>query len=248
MAVDTPLPGDVRGDVSGDVPRDLSRSRVRGTCHRLVPSQFPPIGVFDTVASPEDALLAMALEGLTNDRLQLPLKRAGLLPPGEWVVGEPGATAVMAAFLHAAPDGGRFSHGALGAWYAGRSRETAISETVYHQRRRLAASPALGMIASITMREWVHTLDATLVDLRGAQQRHPELYDPLSYEHSQPFGEAQRASGATGLVYDSVRDAGGTCVVLYRPRTVVPLRQGVHLEYRWSGSPEPAVILLEQLR
>jgi hypothetical protein len=104
------------------------------------------------------------------------------------------------------------------------------------------------MVASITMREWVHTLDATLVDIRGMQGSHPQLYDPQSYAISQPFGEAHRASGVTGIVYDSVRHAGGSCVVLYKPRAVLPLRQGVHLEYRWNGSDQPTVVLLEQLR
>lgn len=224
------------------------RSRVRGRCHRLVTSQFPPIGVFESVASPDDALAAMTLEGLTNDRLQLPLRRAGLLPREEWIVNEPGATAVMAAFLHAAPDGGRFSSGELGAWYSARTRETAISETVHHQRRRLQASPSMSMVASITMREWVHTLDATLVDLRGMQSSRPSLYARDSYAGSQPFGEAIRATGATGIVYDSVRHPGGSCIVLYKPRAALPLRQGVHLEYRWNGSHDPTVVLLEQLR
>lgn len=226
----------------------IAQSRVRGTWHRLIPSQFPPIGVFDLVADPADALLAMTLEGLTNDRLQLPLRRAKLLPQNEWVTGEPGATAVMAAFLHAVPSGGRFSRGELGAWYAARSRDTAITETLYHHHRRLAASPALGMVASITMREWVHSLNAALVDIRGLQSRLPELYDPSSYAASQPFGEAQRAAGETGVVYDSVRHTGGTCIVIYKPRAVVPLRQGVHLEYRWHGDDQPTVVLLEQLR
>ena len=224
------------------------RARVRGRCHRLVPSQFPPIGVFDTVASADDALAAMVLEGLTNDRLQLPLRRAQLLPAPDWIVNEPGATAVMAAFLHAAPEGGRFSSGQLGAWYAARTRETAISETSHQQGRRLAASPTLAMVASITMREWVHTLDATLVDLRGMEEGRPELYHPDSYALSQPFGESQRSSGATGIVYNSVRHRGGSCVVLYKPRAVLPLRQGVHLEYRWNGGNQPTVVLLEQLR
>lgn len=234
-------------DVTRD-PQTFPKSRIRGTGHRLVPSQFPPIGVFDSVASPEDAIAAMTLEGFTNARLQLPLARARLLERDDWVVGQPGATIVMAAFLHAAPDGGRFSSGTLGAWYAARTRDTAISETIHHQTRRLRASPALGMTASITMREWVHKLDSPLTDLRGSRKQHPQLYDANSYAASQPFGESLRASGSHGIVYDSVRHDGGSCVVLFKPRSIVPVHQGAHIEYRWSGSDSPTVILLQTLR
>ncbi|MCU0648441.1 MAG: RES family NAD+ phosphorylase [Gemmatimonadaceae bacterium] len=208
---------------------------------RLVPSQFPPVGVFDTVATAEDAIAAMRLEGLTNDRLTVPLARAGLLPREEWLVGTPGATTVMAAFLHAAPDGGRFTSGALGAWYAALERPTAIAETVYHQTRRIAASTALAFRARITMREWRSGVRGALVDLRGLRAAHPDWYAPEDYTTSQRFGEAQRAAGETGLVYESVRRAGGSCVVVYRPRAVTRVQQGRHYEYVWSGDPEPMV-------
>ena len=226
----------------------LATARVRGTGHRLVPSQFPPIGVFDSLVSPADAIDAMKLEGLTNDRLQLPITRSQLLAKDDWLVGQPGATAVMAAFLHAAPSGGRFTSGDLGAWYAARSLDTAISETVFHQTRRVAASSELRMQATIAMRELTHSLDARLVDLRGTPQQNAALYNPNSYANSQPFGERVRRAAIAGIVYDSVRHAGGTCFVIYRPRIIPPVRQGMHLEYRWSGHETPTVLMLEELR
>ena len=224
------------------------QSRIRGTGYRLVPSQFPPIGVFDSLSSPDDAINAMKLESLTNDRLQLPLRRARLLAKEDWLLGVPGATVVMASFLHASPDGGRFTKGELGAWYAARSRNTAIAETVYHQTKRIKASTGLQMHATIAMRELTHHLDARLVDVRGTSVRHPEFYDADSYEKSQPFGERARTSGASGIIYDSVRHEAGTCLVIYKPRIIPPVKQGVHLEYRWSGSETPDVLMLEQLQ
>ncbi|MEP6765083.1 MAG: RES family NAD+ phosphorylase [Gemmatimonadaceae bacterium] len=224
-------------------------ARIRGTGYRLVPSQFPPIGVFDTVSSPDDAIAAMKLESFTNDRLQLPLSRARMLLKEDWLVGVPGATVVMASFLHASPDGGRFTQGELGAWYAARSRNTAIAETVYHQTLRIKASAGLQMHATVSMRELTHSLDARFVDVRGTIARHPELYDGNSYTKSQPFGErVRRDSGASGIIYDSVRHSTGTFVVIYKPRIIPPVKQGVHLEYRWSGSETPDVLLLEQLQ
>ncbi len=227
---------------------DVSMARVRGTGYRLLPSQFPPIGVFDSLSSPEDAIAAMKLESLTNDRLQLPLSRARLLEREDWLLGQPGATAVMASFLHAAPDGGRFTRGDLGAWYAARSRNTAVAETVYHQTRRIAAATGLAMRATIAMRELTHPLDARFVDLRGKRALHREFYDGNSYAGSQPFGERVRASGAAGIIYESVRHTSGTCVVIYRPRIIPPVKQGVHLEYRWTGSALPDVLVLQQFQ
>lgn len=231
-----------------EIPDDIPVNRVRGTGHRLVPSQFPPIGVFDTVATPEDAVLAMRLESLTNDRLQLPLSRTGLLHNDEWLLGQPGAQPVMAAFLHAAPEGGRFTGPKLGAWYSARSLKTAVAETVYHQSRRVVASAGLQLQATISMREWTHNFDVRFADLREKQSQFPDLYDRDSYAKSQIFGEKIRATSMAGIVYDSVRHEGGTCVVMYRPRMVAPVKQGVHLEYRWTGQPQPTVVQITPLR
>ena len=220
--------------------------RVRGRTHRLVPSRFPPVGVFDRVASPADAIAAMELESLTNDRVRIALERSAVLPEGEWVVGVPGATIVMAAFLHAAPGGGRFNASQLGAWYCARDLQTAIRETIHHHSRRLAASD-LGFDATITMRELVTTLDARLVDLRGRHVQQPALYHPDDYTVAQQFGEACRARGDIGIVWTSVRRSTGECVVIYRPRALLPVTQGRHLEYRWHGRPEPEVLQLESI-
>jgi len=35
---------------------------------------------------------------------------------------------------------------------------------------------------------------------------------------------------------------------MYKPRMIAPVKQGVHLEYRWSGGYDPHVVRIEQLR
>ena len=206
-------------------------NRIRGRAHRLVPSRFPPIGVFDRVASAADARDAMVLESLTNDRIRLAVERSAILPDDDWVIGVPGATIVMAAFLHAAPEGGRFNSSQLGAWYAARELQTAVRETIYHHTRRLAAS-SMGFDATITMREFVIALDARLIDLRGQQTIQPMLFHSDDYTESQRFGEARRQAGDIGIIWNSVRRPAGECVVIYRPRVLLPVTQGQHLEYR----------------
>jgi RES domain-containing protein len=180
---------------------------------------------------------------LTNDRVNETLLRPGRLDRSEWVTGQPGATLVMAAFCHPTPGGGRFNGEALGAWYCAAEIETAIAETVYHHTRLLAHS-ASGFRHVIQMRELISEVDAELCDLRRVRKRHPELYDPESYAASQPFGEALRRTGANGIVYESVRRPAGTNLVVYRPSLLPSVLQEDYFDYRWMGSPAPAVVRL----
>jgi len=218
-------------------------ARFRARTHRLIASRWPTIGVFDTVASADDLEAALLLEALTDDRVNETLARLDRLDRAEWVIGQPGATLVMAAFCHPAPGGGRFNGEALGAWYCASEIETAIAETVYHHTRRLAHS-AGGFRHVIQMRELVSDIDAEFCDVRSLWESRPELYDPESYAASQPFGEALRRAGANGIVYRSVRRPTGTNLVVYRPALLPPILQGDHFDYRWTGSPTPAVAKL----
>ena len=58
----------------------------------------------------------------------------------------------------------------------------------------------------------------------------PELYKIDGYIASQTFGEAIRASGGDGIMYDSVRHVGGTNVVALRPKNVRDILMGTHYE------------------
>jgi len=218
-------------------------TRLRVRTHRLIASRYPTIGVFDTVAAPDDVEAALLIETLTNDRTAATLDRLHRLDRREWVLDQPGATLVMAAFCHPAPGGGRFNTEALGAWYCATEIETAIAETVYHHTRRLAHSAA-GFRQTIQMRELLSTPAGAFHDLRGQRSRRQDLYDAESYAASQPFGEELRRGGADGIAYESVRRNGGTNLVVFRPSLLPPVLQGDHYDYRWTGSPRPAVAKL----
>jgi hypothetical protein len=149
----------------------------------------------------------------------------------------------MAAFLHPAPGGGRFNTDALGAWYCAAELETAIAETVYHHTRRLAHSSG-GFRHVIQMRQLISDIEAELHDLRPLRAHRPELYDAYSYGASQPFGEGLRRAGSNGLLFESVRRAGGTNLAVFRPPLLPPVLQGDHFDYRWTGQPVPTVVKL----
>ncbi|MGH7210522.1 MAG: RES domain-containing protein, partial [Acetobacteraceae bacterium] len=105
---------------------------------RLIPSRFPPIGLFDTVATAADLTAVMELVGWTNDRLLA--ERVARLPREEWVYGRANASIAMAAFLHVAPTGMRFNGPELGAWYAAATLPTAAAEVGHHLRREAVAT------------------------------------------------------------------------------------------------------------
>ena len=195
--------------------------------HRLIPSRFPPVPAFDTVATVADAQAVMELEGWTNDRLVA--ERLARLPQAEWVFGGANSSVVMAAFLHAPLGGARFSAPELGAWYAAAALTTAVAEVAHHLRREAVARNVPEVRR--TYREYTaKLLGDDYLDLRGMRASRPDLYDAQSYAVSQAFGEAVRAEGRSGIVYDSVRHVGGTNVVAYRPRRVTDVNQAAHYD------------------
>jgi len=191
--------------------------------HRLIPSRFPPIGLFDTVATAADAEAVMELAGWTNDRLVR--QRLARLPQHEWVFGRANSSIVMAAFLHAAPSGGRFNGPDLGAWYAAAALTTAVAEVGHHLRREALARGVETMRR--TYRSYAARLEGSYRDIRGIE---PELHASDSYAAGQAFGEQVRAAGGDGVLYDSVRHRGGSNVCAYRPSKVLDVVQAEHLD------------------
>jgi len=194
--------------------------------HRLIASQFPPIGLFDTVATAADLAAVMELVGWTNDRLVA--DRIARLPESEWVYGVPNASIVMASFLHVAPGGMRFNGPELGAWYAADDIRTAAAEVGHHLRRESVARSLPAMTR--TYRAYAATLLGDYLDIRGQQSTRAEVYASERYDASQKLGEEVRASGGAGLLYDSLRRRSGSNVVAHRPRNITDILQTDHFE------------------
>ena len=199
--------------------------------YRLIPSRFPPIGLFDTVATAADLPAVMELVGWTNDRLVV--ERLNRLPQSAWVFGRPNSSVIMASFLHVAPGGMRCNAGELGAWYAAAALRTAVAEVGHHLRREAVATSATEL--SRTYRIYTAALAGWFVDLRGCAYTRPDLYDSSSYAHSQIFGEDVRSSGGSGILYDSLRHVGGENVVAYTAHDVRDVVQTDHYEITVSA-------------
>jgi hypothetical protein len=210
----------------------VERTRLRQVnwhpSHRLIPSRFPPVGLFDRVARAEDLEAVYAIEALTNDRVREEMGNLSLVPPEERISG-PGTTPIMAAFTHLNPEGSRFSDGRFGVYYCAQELDTALAEVRYHQERFLRRTSE-GRI-TLEMRLYLTDLDARLVDVRG---RH-ELHRPDDYLASQAAGRAAREAGRDGLLYRSVREPGGACAAVLRPRVLSRCRQSQHFALHYDG-------------
>ncbi len=199
--------------------------------HRLINSAYPPIDLFEDIADPADWLLLASAEGKTNPRIAATIGNLDLVPAGRRVGGA-GASYLMAPFTHVSPDHqGRFHDGTFGVFYAADGFETALFETVHHTQKFCAATrEAPGWIAD--KRELVGQIDAELTDIREGDAA---LLDPDDYAASQAFARAEKAAGSNGIVYPSVRNAGGTCFAAFYPDVMSAPIQGRHLSYHWDG-------------
>lgn len=202
-------------------------------CFRIISSRFPPVGLFDAVADPADLEAVFQIEAMTNDRLREKAGDLALVPHEDRVSG-PGSTPIMAAFTHLNPQGDRFTDGSYGVFYASLTIETAIAETRYHRVQFLQATDEPDQ--ELDMRVYSVDLTAQLHDIRAMRDSHPALYHSTSYAMSQELARRLRAEGSNGIVYQSVRDAGGECVGVFRPRLLTNCRQERHLCYVWDGT------------
>lgn len=199
---------------------------------RIIPTRHPTIYLFDRVAEPDDFDVLYALEAMTNDRIRQETGQIDLVPHADRVFG-PGSGPIMAAFTHLNPLGSRFSDGGFGVFYAAGDRATSIAETRHHQGRFLAATHEAAI--TLTMRLYTVHIDARLHDLRDRDHTDPAVLDPDSYVASQALGHRLRHEGSAGIVYPSVRQPGGQCVGLFRPRGARDCLQAANLLYVWDG-------------
>jgi hypothetical protein len=201
-------------------------------CFRVISSRFPPIHLFERVASAEDYEALYWLESLTNPRLRDEVGEIELVPQEDRVFGH-GTSVIMAPFTHLNPDGSRFADDTFGAFYAAASLDTSVAETRFHREVFLRATREQPL--ELDMRTYLCDISAPFHDIRGQRDRMPDLYDPDSYVASQKFARTLKLAGSNGIVYDSVRHAGGQCLAVYRPRLIQNCRQGTHLRYVWDG-------------
>lgn len=202
---------------------------------RLIASAYPPIDIFEDIADPADWDLVELATERTNARSSESVGKLDLVPPARRV-GGPGASYVMAPFVHVSPDHpGRFHDGTFGAFYAADTLETAVAEKAFHAARfARATAEAPGWLAD--WRELVGHLDAQMIDLGGPEFAALLDPDPARYGPAQAFAREARAAGRAGIVYPSVRQPGGQCFAAFWPDVPSVPEVGRHFTCHWDGA------------
>ena len=207
-----------------------TRTVVWPNAYRIIRSIYPPIDLFEDIADPADWEAIASAEAKTNPRVNLELGDLALVPVARRVAG-PGASYVMAPFVHVSTDRpGRFTDGRYGVYSAGDSEEVAIREVAHHHARAMAATDQQPGWTS-QFRMLIGALDAQLHEVSGI----PVALLPDDYTESQRLGRALRDAGSNGVVYPSVRSPGGECVGLFWPDVPAILVQGTHYDFHWDG-------------
>jgi hypothetical protein len=200
---------------------------------RIVPTRYPAVTLFDRVADADDFDALYALESMSNERVRDELGQIERVPQADRIYGN-GSGPIMAAFTHLNVQGSRFSDGRYGVFYAARDRVTAVAETRHHHARFLAATAEAAM--HLPMRLYHVAIDARLHDLRPEGAADAAVHDPSDYGSARALGAKLHAEGSAGVVYRSVRRAGGHCAGLFKPRGASRCLHAAYLLYAWDGS------------
>jgi len=200
---------------------------------RIVPTRYPAITLFDRVADAADFDALYALEAMSNERARDEVGQIERVPADQRLFGV-GSGPIMAAFTHVNTLGSRFSDGRHGVFYAARERATAVAETRHHHARFLAATAQGPM--HLPMRLYSVAVDARLHDLRPAAAADAAVFDADDYSAARALGHRLQAAGSAGVAYRSVRQPGGQCVGLFRPRGASVCVHAAYLLYAWDGT------------
>ena len=208
---------------------------------RLVSSARLRDPVLRALADADDLAALAEIEGATSGRLIAEARGIGRLSPRELVHGVPHSAHINAAFAYPRPGvQNRFNGPARGAWYAALDAATCLAEVSFHLTRFLADTGVYEAIVDYA--ELFASFAGEFLDLR-AMPDHPAL-DPdtaRGYPHGNRLAEAALADGLNGILYPSVRHAGGTCIAALVPHAVQSVAQGGLWRLTWAGSPAPAI-------
>jgi RES domain-containing protein len=218
----------------------LTALRQFDTC-RLLPSRFADTedSVLSPLADSDDHLRDLFdLDNATNARLRTQNGGSAGINVDELVFGVPNFRIINAAFTYARPEGSRFNDGLRGAWYCAFDAETALAEVSFHKAVEYAEINRFD--DSVQYQCMLADFNAPFHDLRS-QPHFANCLSPDSYIASQTLAERLLDSGSLGVIYPSVRHAGGTNLACFRPALVGNVRKGAVYRLTWRGSPVPEI-------
>ena len=140
----------------------------------------------------------------------------------------------------------RFSDGLqYGVWYGSLQVETTIYESIYHWRRFIADTYASeDRTIAGERRVFDVRCDAILVDLRGKEDRFPQLVDRRSYAYTHGLGRYLHEQGQNGVLVRSAR-AEGMNGAMFRPGVLSAVRDRCYLTYLGNPVRDEVVVQRE---
>ncbi len=202
---------------------------------RIIASKFPPLGIFERVAEPGEWDDLLLLEAMTDPSVGLMIAHLQRMPEVERYKGNL-AGRIMAPFVILdQTTGGRFNNSSLGAYYACKSLETAIHETVFHAEKFLVN----GKVAETqNLDQLVISADIAgeFHDVRGMQLQLKDVYASHDYLSSQSFAvELKIENQSNGIAYSSLRHKKGECIAVFTPSLIKNAVEIQQLSYHWNG-------------
>ncbi len=199
---------------------------------RLIPTaNYKPPVLRALVDSEAELRLLEKLEGMTSKRLAAGIPTVGL-DYDAW-----GRTYISAAFTYCRKGGNRFNDETRGAWYAAFDDRTALEEVAFHKTRELR------YIGYFNDQVQYRALHASFIgrfhDIRNIDPQ-PECLnsDPIiGYPIGQSLSRDLISQSSRGLIYPSVRNPRGVCLVAFQANVVQDLSLGACWQITWDGTP-----------
>lgn len=194
------------------------------------------------VEEDDDMAALIEIEAATNTRLVGQTRGLPDIVASEFVSGVPHAAIINASFAYAKPrEANRFNGPDRGAWYAALDVKTCLKEVCFHMGNFLSHTGVFEAVVEYT--EMYASMAGEFADLRDVEPLSPCLHpDPaVGYPAGNVLASEARAKGLNGIIYPSVRHAGGTCIAALRPHAVQSVAQGDGYLIAWTGAPEPAI-------
>jgi len=205
----------------------------------------PPVlrGLVDT---DQEAAILAELEGRTSARLIAERDGSPALDRRELAFARRshdlklyGQSHINAAFSYTRPTGNRFNSADRGAWYCAWDMLTSAQEVGFHRTRELGFIGRFEHTAQYV--ELLADFIGDFPDLHGAVNPALDPDPEAGYPAGQALAADLRRGGHRGLIYPSVRHAGGRCFVAFDPGIVQNVRPGARWSLVWTGAPEFAI-------
>lgn len=218
----------------------ITRDALPRTIRLVTTARLRPPVLSQLVDADELAALA-EIEGATSNRLMAQNRGTADVQAYELVYGVPHAAFINASFAYAKPrEANRFNGAERGAWYAALDLDTCLAEVRHHLTEALVQTGVYEAVVDYA--ELYASFAGEFVDMRPHADHiclHPDK--GVGYPAGNALADAARARGLNGIIYPSVRHAGGTCIAALFPHAVQSVAQGDIYRMTWRGVPEPAI-------